>query len=124
MKLLRLKIFVKFQIHHSMQSMKNLKELKSTNLKKYQVIVWDEEGIARAEIARRLGVDRKEVYRILERFDLYGSVELDLRYHNSGRHAIFDDEAKEDLRELLSKLEPMDLEDIRDQVEEELKITS
>lgn len=93
-----------------MESQTNLQELKVKNLKKYQVIVWDEEGVARAEIARRLEMDRKEVYRILERFKNFGSVEIDLRYQNTGRNTIFDEEAKEGLREMISNLEPMELD--------------
>ena len=107
-----------------MESQTNLQELKVKNLKKYQVIVWDEEGVARAEIARRLEMDRKEVYRILERFKNFGSVEIDLRYQNTGRNTIFDEEAKEGLREMISNLEPMELEEISNQVEEELNINS
>ena len=84
----------------------------------------DEEGVARAEIARRLEMDRKEVYRILERFMNYGSVGIDLRYQNTGRTTIFDEEAKEGLREMISNLESMELEEIRNQVEEELNIDS
>ena len=67
----------------------------------------------RAEIAWRLEVDRKGVYKILERFISYGSVEIELRYQKTGRNTISDEEAKEGLGKIFSNSELMELEEIR-----------
>ena len=62
------------------------------------------------------------MYRILEKFEQYGTVEIDLRKHISGRPPIFDEETKENVRRILEEEGPMDLEVIQLEVSNQLGI--
>ncbi len=49
-----------------------LENLREQNLKKYRVIVWSnngEDSLKKYEIAKELNMDRREVYRILSKFE-------------------------------------------------------
>ena len=69
-----------------------------------------------------MNIQRKEVYRMLEKFEQYGTVEIDLRKHNSGPPPIFDEETKENVRRVLEEKGPMDLEEIQLRVSNQLGI--
>ena len=99
-----------------------LENTKIRNLQRYRVIVWDSEGVSKSEIARRLSIDRKEIYRVIEKFESHGSVEIDLRQANSGRPPTFDEDAKEEVRNLVFSNESMHLDDLRMSIEDELDI--
>ena len=78
-----------------MSDNETFENLKEKHLKSYRIIVWNADNVNKSEIARRLYIHRMEVYRILEKFEAHGRVELDLRTVNSGRTPLFDEEAKE-----------------------------
>ncbi len=105
-----------------MNSVETVEKVKERNLLRYKAVVWNEKQINKSEIAKRLGIHRQEVYRILEKFDLYGSVEKDLRQLNSGRSPLFNEQAKGEIKELIRNNGPMELEEIKESIEEELTI--
>ncbi|KAL4469142.1 hypothetical protein ABPG72_005912 [Tetrahymena utriculariae] len=101
--------------------MENIAEIKEQNLIKYKVIVWDNEGMNKSQISKELGIDRKQVYRILEKFEQTGSVEIDLRQFN-GKKLIFDNEMKDELKELIKNENLRNFLDISERVKQELMI--
>lgn len=96
-------------------------QLKERNLKRYKIVVWTEEGVNKSEIARRLEVDRKDIYRTLEKFDTIGSVEMDLREDNPGRPPLFNERDKEDLRAMIIEEEGKNFDEIIEMVEERME---
>ncbi len=68
-----------------MDSRQNLRDIKDRNLDKYRVIVWANDGMSLHQISRNIGMDRKNIRQLLDRFDEYGTVEIDLRQYNNGK---------------------------------------
>ena len=68
-----------------MNNQMDIDTLREVNLKKYKMVVWSDEGISKYQIAKDLSVDKKEVTRVLDKFEDFGSVEVDLRKGHSGR---------------------------------------
>ena len=97
-------------------------KLKESNLQKYKVIVRHEENVSKHEISRRLGMDRKSLSRIIDKFEEYGSVEIDLRHKNLDQPPIFDETSKTELVNLIEETEPMTFDEIGEEVKERMDI--
>lgn len=100
-----------------MNTSNNLDLLKQRNLKKYQVVILDHDGVSNHEISRRLDMDRRDVRRILDKYANYGSVDIDLREENPGRPPKMNAEQKEDLRNRIIEGNLNEFADIKDEVE-------
>ncbi|KAL4493178.1 hypothetical protein ABPG72_003263 [Tetrahymena utriculariae] len=92
------------------------------NLSKYKVIVMYFEGISITEIARRVNMDRKNIYKLIDKFKKYESVEIDLRHQNTGRPKIITTEMEEEIKQSIQEKDHMTLNQIHEMIEEEIGI--
>jgi transposase len=105
-----------------MNSRDKLRELKNSNLRKYRIIIWDNDGMSQHAIAKSLDIDRKEVHRVLDKFDQYGSVEIDLRSTHSGKQPTLTETHLRKVENIILENEPMDLEGIKEEIKEEMDL--
>jgi len=105
-----------------MSSTQQLMELKNNNLKKYRIIVWDQEGMSIHAIAKNLDMDRKDVRKNLDKFNQYGSVEIDLRSITNGKTPILTESKLREVEKIILENEPMSLEGIKEEIKEEMDL--
>jgi transposase len=105
-----------------MISSQELRELKNRNLKRYKIIVWDQDGMSIHSIAKSLDMNRKDVRTILDRFNEYGSVEYDLRSVNKGKPLMLTESKLRVVEKIILENEPMNLEGIKEQIKEEMDL--
>jgi len=92
---------------------KDLDTLKQQNIRKYQVIVYREEGWTYSQIEEATGFQRGTISKILEKFEKYGDVNFNCFVSNCGRHSVLETRDKDFIIDTLSKDNTATLQDLQ-----------
>ncbi len=105
-----------------MNSRQTLRELKNRNLKKYRIIVWDQDGMIIHAIPKYLDMDWKNVRKILDKFNQYGSVEIDLLPTTNRKTLPSTKSNPIGVEKIILENELIDLEGIKEKIEAEMDL--